>query len=198
MILDHEQCKPFDTQRAGLNLGEGAAFVVMETEASAKSRGADILAMFSGFGNACDAFHQTASSDNGEGAFLAMDKALRTAGLQPSDIGYVNAHGTGTPNNDASESQALVRLFGQQLPPVSSTKGMTGHTTSASGAVESVICLLALQQSFLPANYGFSTPMENGIVPVTSVGTHYDLRHVMCNSFGFGGNDTSLIFSKNL
>ena len=195
MILDREPCRPFDATRAGLNLGEGAAWIVLEREHSALQRGVPILARLSGYGNACDAFHQTASSDDGEGAFLAMDKALRMAGLQPSDIDYVNAHGTGTPNNDASESQALRRLFGSSLPPVSSTKGMTGHTTSASGAIESVISLLALRHRFIPANVGWHTPMDNGITPVSHVMPDTNLRHVMCNSFGFGGNDSSLIIS---
>ena len=195
MILDHEQCRPFDATRAGLNLGEGAAYLVLETAASARRRGVQPMAALSGYGNACDAFHQTASSDDGEGAYLAMQKALRLAGLQPEDIDYVNAHGTGTPNNDVSESQALFRLFADKLPPVSSTKGMTGHTTSASGSVEAVICLLALQHGFIPANYGWKEPMENGVVPVAQVQKGVALRHVMCNSFGFGGNDSSLILS---
>ena len=196
MILDHEQCRPFDATRAGLNLGEGAAYLVLETAASARRRGVQPMATLSGYGNACDAFHQTASSDDGEGAYLAMQKALRLAGLQPEDIDYVNAHGTGTPNNDVSESQALFRLFADKLPPVSSTKGMTGHTTSASGSVEAVICLLALQHGFIPANYGWKEPMENGVVPVAQVQKGVALRHVMCNSFGFGGNDSSIIISK--
>ena len=196
MILDHNQCRPFDADRAGLNLGEGAAWLVIETAESARRRGAKAIARLSGFGNACDAFHQTASSDEGEGAFLAMRKALKMADLQPQDISYVNAHGTGTPNNDASESQALLRLFGSTLPPISSTKGMTGHTTSASGSIEAAICLLALQHSLVPANYGWSRPMENGIEPVREVLTDYPLQHVMCNSFGFGGNDSSMIFSR--
>jgi 3-oxoacyl-[acyl-carrier-protein] synthase-1 len=196
MILDHDPCRPFDANRAGLNLGEGAAYLVLESEDHARLRGAESLARLAGYGNACDAFHQTASSDDGEGAFLAMQKALQMAGLKPSDIDYVNAHGTGTPNNDASESQAIKRLFANALPPMSSTKGMTGHTTSASGSVEAVICLLALQHAFLPANYGFTTPMPDGIAPVAHVKTGRQLRHVMCNSFGFGGNDTSLILGR--
>ena len=196
MILDKERCRPFDDTRAGLNLGEGAAFVVMETEEHARQRQAPIHAYLSGYGNACDAFHQTASSDNGEGAFLAMREALEMAGLQPSDIDYVNAHGTGTPNNDQSESVALQRVFGSDLPPVSSTKGFTGHTTSASGSIEAVICLLAMHHGFIPANLGFTHPMSDGIVP--SIGADgCQLRHVLCNSFGFGGNDSSLAFSRN-
>ena len=195
MIIDHEQCRPFDANRAGLNLGEGAAYMVMETADHALRRGVQPLARLSGYGNACDAHHQTASSDDGQGAFLAMQKALRMAGLEPQDIDYVNAHGTGTPNNDASESQALMRLFADALPPVSSTKGMTGHTTSASGAIEAVICLLALRHSLVPANYGFTTPMPDGITPVAHAMSSHPLRHVLCNSFGFGGNDTSIILS---
>ena len=195
MILDKERCRPFDDTRAGLNLGEGAAYVVMETEEHALQRQAPIHAYLSGYGNACDAFHQTASSDNGEGAYLAMCEALEMAGLQPSDIDYVNAHGTGTPNNDQSESVALQRVFGSDLPPVSSTKGFTGHTTSASGSIEAVICLLAMHHGFIPANLGFTHPMSDGIVP--SIGADgCQLRHVLCNSFGFGGNDSSLVFSR--
>lgn len=196
MILDHDQCRPFDASRAGLNLGEGASYIVLETESSAKNRGVPILGRLSGYGNACDAFHQTASSDNGEGAYLAMCKALAMAELEPGDIDYVNAHGTGTPNNDVSESQALFRLFGDSLPYVSSTKSMTGHTTSASGAVEATLCLLALRHHFIPANYGWNTPAENCIKPQAGSILKTELRHVMCNSFGFGGNDSSLIISQ--
>ena len=196
MILDKECCRPFDDTRAGLNLGEGAAYVVMETEEHALKRQASIHAYLSGYGNACDAFHQTASSDNGEGAYLAMREALDMAGLKPSDIDYVNAHGTGTPNNDQSESVALQHVFASDLPPVSSTKSFTGHTTSASGSIETVICLLAMHHGFIPANLGFSHPMPDGIVP--SMGADgCQLRHVLCNAFGFGGNDSSLVFSAS-
>ena len=194
MILDHESCRPFDATRAGLNLGEGAAFLVMETEEGARRRGVTPHAYLTGYGNACDAFHQTASSDNGEGAYLAMTEALQMAGLKPSDIQYVNAHGTGTPNNDLSESMALKRVFGENMPLVSSTKSFSGHTTSASGSIESVICLLALQHQFVPANLGWSQAIDGGIVP-TMGEDHCHLQHVVCNSFGFGGNDTSLVFS---
>lgn len=196
MILDREQCKPFDQNRAGLNLGEGAAFLVLETEQSLLRRGVKPLCELSGFGNACDAFHQTASSPEGEGAVLAMTEALAMAGLQPSDIDYINAHGTGTPNNDESESHAIRRVFGSQLPPVSSTKAFTGHTTSASGSIEAVMCILALQHQFLPVNANWHTPMEGGIRPVTDPRPHRELRHIQSNAFGFGGNDSSLILSQ--
>jgi len=195
MILDHEPCRPFDATRAGLNLGEGAAFCVMETEAAATRRGVEPHAWLVGYGNACDAFHQTASSETGEGAYQAMTQALQMAGLKPEDIDYVNAHGTGTANNDMSESVALKRVFGEHMPMVSSTKSFTGHTTSASGSIESVISILALRHGFVPANLGWSQPMEGGIVP-TSGKYSCELRYVVCNSFGFGGNDTSLVFGN--
>lgn len=194
MILDNKPCRPFDEQRAGLNLGEGAAFVVLETEASAIERQVPIHAYLSGYGNACDAFHQTASSDNGEGAYLAMKEALEMAHLKPTDIDYINAHGTGTPNNDLSESMALKRIFTEAMPPVSSTKPFTGHTTSASGSIETVICLLAMQYRFIPANLNWEHQIPNGITPTIGE-KQCDLHHVICNAFGFGGNDTSLILS---
>lgn len=195
MIVDNDYCKPFDANRAGLNLGEGAAFMVLETEQSAQKRGATILAYLSGYGNACDAHHQTASSPTGDGAYLSMSQAVEMAGLQPADISYVNAHGTGTPNNDPSECAAMSRLFGNQLPPFSSTKGFTGHTTSASGAIELVISLLALQHQFLPVSLHWQTPFDPQYIPVTQSTPAQPLKHVLCNSFGFGGNDTSLILS---
>ena len=195
MILDGEQCKPFDDKRAGLNLGEGAAFVVLESEELARQRNATIHAYLTGYGNACDAFHQTATSDNGQGAFLAMKDALEMAHLSPEEIDYVNAHGTGTPNNDQTESVALQRVFGDFIPKVSSTKSFTGHTTSASGSIEVVICLLAMNNSFVPANIGWKNPMNNGIIP-TMGAEGCELNHVMCNSFGFGGNDSSIILSS--
>ncbi len=195
MILDTEPCRPFDATRQGLNLGEGAAYLVLESAASAKRRGIPPQALLSGYGNACDAFHQTASSPDGEGAFLAMKEALVLAGLQPADIDYIKAHGTGTPNNDVSESQAIMRLFGGQVPPVSSTKPFIGHTTSASGAIEAVFCILALQQGFLLVNLNWSKPMENGIVPVAKP-EKKKLNHVLCNAFGFGGNNSSILLSR--
>ena len=195
MILDTEPCRPFDATRNGLNLGEGAAYLVLESEESAKKRGAKAQALLSGYGNACDAFHQTASSPEGEGAYLAMKKALEMAEIQPSDIDYINAHGTGTPNNDTSESQAIIRLFDGKVPPVSSTKPFTGHTTSASGSIEAVFCILALQHGFLPVNLNWSQPMEDGIVPIPQP-VKKTLKHVLCNAFGFGGNDSSLLLSS--
>jgi len=193
MILDKEQCRPFDATRAGLNLGEGAAFVVLQKDDEVSVDKA--LAYVAGYGNRCDAFHQTASSENGEGAYLAMTDALSMAGLKPEDIDYINAHGTGTPNNDPSESAAIRRVFGDSIPPVSSTKAFTGHTTSASGSIESVISILAMQNDFIPASLGWEKQDEACITP--SVGMeNVKLNNVVCNSFGFGGNDSSLILCK--
>ena len=201
MILDKEQCRPFDKSRAGLNLGEGAAFVVL-TRSLVKSEELRVKAYIRGYGNRCDAFHQTASSEDGEGAYLAMCDALQMAGLKPEDIHYINAHGTGTPNNDASESAAIRRVFGEEIPPVSSTKGFTGHTTSASGAIETVICILALRHQFLPANLGWKEQDEACIRPygnsklINSKFKTGTCTSVLCNSFGFGGNDSALVISS--
>ena len=195
MILDHEVCRPFDATRAGLNLGEGAAFVVMEREADAQERNADIHGYLTGYGNACDAFHQTMSSPDGEGACRAMTQALAMAGVRPDDIDYVNAHGTGTVNNDQSESAALRRVFGEQMPPVTSTKMYTGHTTSASGAIEAVFSLLTMRYGFVPANLGWTQSAPDCIKPSQGI-AQLKVDRVLCNSFGFGGNDTSLLFAR--
>lgn len=196
MILDRDRCRPFDRDRAGINLGEGAAYIVLESETSALNRGVTPLAELSGYANTCDAFHQTASSADGEGPYRAMSEALEMAGLTPADISYINAHGTGTPNNDASEMAAMKRIFGEKLPPFSSTKPLTGHATSAAGAIEAVICLLALREHFIPASAGFANPIDGGEAPVTVTVRDVELNHVISNSFGFGGNDSSLIFSR--
>ena len=194
MILDKEQCRPFDKNRAGLNLGEGAAFVVLQKSENLTSEQTP-LAYIRGYGNRCDAFHQTASSEDGEGAFLAMSEALKMSGLEPQDIQYINAHGTGTPNNDASESAAIRRVFGENIPPVSSTKGFTGHTTSASGSIETVICILSLLNDFVPANLGWKEQDESCIKPTTD-NRQQTTENILCNSFGFGGNDSAVVISR--
>lgn len=197
MILDPQRCRPFDETRRGINLGEAGAFLVLEKEETARRRGAVPVVLLSGYGNACDAFHQTAMSPDGEGAYLAMKKALQMAGLQPGDIDYINAHGTGTENNDVCEGAAVERIFGKQVPPISSTKSYTGHTTAAAGALESVISLLALQHDFIPSNLGFQHPILTlHFAPVAKVIRNVHVRHVLTNSFGFGGNDSSCILSK--
>ena len=189
-ILDTEVCRPFDATRVGLNLGEGAGFVVLQKD------NANAKAYIGGYGNKCDAFHQTASSDDGEGAYLAMREALESSGIDKSQIDYINAHGTGTPNNDPSESVALKRIFGKDIPLISSTKGFTGHTTSASGSIETVICVLAMQNNFVPVSYGFSHADEACIHPFVGDDKQHRMDYVICNSFGFGGNDSSLLLMR--
>lgn len=196
MILDREHCQPFDRDRRGINLGEGAAFLVLESEAHARARKAALIAELSGYANTCDAFHQTASSENGEGAFRSMSAALDMAGLKPADIDYVNSHGTGTPNNDVTELAAMRRLWPEALPAFSSTKSYTGHTTSASGSIESIIAILAMRHDFLPPNLGWQAAIEDGAEPVADLRSHR-ISHVLNNSFGFGGNDSTLIFSAS-
>jgi 3-oxoacyl-[acyl-carrier-protein] synthase II len=197
MILDKAHCRPFDATRTGLNLGEGAAYLVLESEDFAKARNAKAICKVSGYGNACDAYHQTASSPDGKGASLAMQQALDMSGLKPSEIDYINAHGTGTTNNDESEGAAIMNVFGDSIPPVSSTKAFTGHTTSAAGSVEAVISILAMREGFLPPNLNFKNRIESlSFSPVQELKKNVPLNHVLSNSFGFGGNNSAIVFSK--
>ncbi len=196
-ILDTNPCKPFDQHRAGINLGEGAAYLVLESEASLLITGNLPICELAGWGNACEAFHQTASSPDGIGAYLAMKAALSMSGLEPAAIDYINAHGTGTDNNDVSEGRALERLFGKTMPMVSSTKPFTGHTTSCAGSVEAILSVLCLQHQVIWPNLNFKEQMhELTFSPVEKILTNVAVNVVMSNSFGFGGNDTSLIFRK--
>jgi len=196
MILSEDNCRPFDKDRTGLNLGEAAAFLVLEAEEIALKEGKQILAYVSGYANANDAFHQTASSGDGEGAGLAMEQALKVASLKPSEIDYINAHGTATANNDLSESMAIQRVFNSEIPATSSTKAYTGHTLAAAGAIEAVYSVLALQNNIVFPNLNFETPIEETkIQPITEL-LEKELNHVLSNSFGFGGNCATVIFSK--
>jgi 3-oxoacyl-(acyl-carrier-protein) synthase len=198
MILDREQCRPFDDNRNGLNLGEGSAFLVLESEEVVNREGKAILCEVKGYGNTCDAYHQTASSPEGYGAYRSMQKALEVAHLNPADIDYINTHGTGTKNNDLSEGVAIERLFQHTVPPCSSTKSYTGHTLGAAGAIEAVLSILAMQQGWIYPNLNFSQQMhELKFAPVTTFKTNATLHHIMSNSFGFGGNNSSLIFSRH-
>jgi 3-oxoacyl-[acyl-carrier-protein] synthase-1 len=196
-ILDEAQCNPFDENRGGLNLGEGAAYLLLESEKSAAAHPEDILGELSGCGNACDAFHQTAMSDNGEGPYLSMKYALADAGISIDDVDYINLHGTGTDNNDVSEGRAIERLGAKTIPPYSTTKSYTGHTLGAAGAIEAVISILSIRERMIFPNLNFTTRMkELSCDPVREVVRNADLTHVMSNSFGFGGNNSSLILSK--
>lgn len=197
MILSDTDNTPFDNDRKGLNLGEAAAYLVLESDEVVQKEGKKVLAYVSGYGNANDAFHQTASSENGDGAFLAMQKAMKVAGLGVDDIDYINAHGTATPNNDLSEGRAIIRMFGDKAPDFSSTKPFTGHTLAAAAAIEAVYSVLSLQNNVIFPNLNFKTPMsEFDLLPQTSL-KHKPIQHVLSNSFGFGGNCSTLIFSKS-
>ncbi len=196
MILSDTYNTPFDENRKGLNLGEAAAFLVLESDKVIKAENRKVLAYVKGYGNANDAFHQTASSDNGDGATLAMEKALKTANLKASEIDYINAHGTATGNNDLSEGRAILRVFGEDLPEFSSTKAFTGHTLAAAGAIEAVYSVLALQHNVIFPNLNFKTPMkEFSMIPQTEL-KKKELSTVLSNSLGFGGNCSTVIFSK--
>jgi 3-oxoacyl-[acyl-carrier-protein] synthase-1 len=196
-ILDEKLCRPFDDTREGLNLGEGAAFLVLESEKSLAVSKNKPLGKVAGYGNANDAFHQTASSPEGLGALSAMRKALRVSELELKEIDYVNVHGTGTPNNDQSEGRAMWAFFGGGVPKFSSTKSFTGHTLAPAGVIEAVLCLLSMNRDVLLPNLNFKTPMAGiDISPITKLQRDVDIRNVLSNSFGFGGNCTSLIFSK--
>ena len=199
MILSDKEATPFDEHRKGLNLGEAGAFLILEAESEALKHGRKILAQLSGWGNANDAYHQTASSEDGEGAFLAIEKALHCSGLSPKDIDYINAHGTATVNNDLSESRALIRIFSEeQMPDLSSTKPFTGHTLAVASAVEAIISILSIEKEMIFPNLNFQTPMkEVNIKPVTVL-KQKPIQHILSNSFGFGGNCSALIFSKYL
>jgi 3-oxoacyl-[acyl-carrier-protein] synthase-1 len=197
MILDGELCRPFDRDRKGINLGEGAGYIVLESAENAKKRGVEPIALLSGYCNACDAFHVTASSPDGRGAYLAMKGALHSAGLKPEDIDYLNAHGTGTPNNDLTEGLAIMQLFGENIPPVASVKAFTGHTTSAAGGFEAVVSVLAIRNNFLPVNLNFKNRIEAlNFSPVTRSESPRPIKHILSNSFGFGGNNSAIIFSN--
>ena len=195
MILDKDLSNPMDNRRRGLNLGEAAAFLILESETNAIERGATILGYVSGYGNTNDSHHQTASSEVGIGAQLAMCAALKDAGLQPKDISYINAHGTGTINNDLSEGNAVQEVF-EKVPPIASTKSYTGHTLAASGSVEAIFSVLSLQYNEVYPSLRFGEAIEGHRFASFSECYSTEVQHVLANALGFGGNCSSLIFSK--
>jgi len=197
MILSDEFNQPFDENRKGLNLGEAAAYLVLESEESIRKSNKKVLGYLIGAGNSNDAFHQTASSDNGEGAYLAMKKAFETSTIQPTEIDYINVHETATNNNDITEGRALKRIFTENVPNFSSTKPFTGHTLAAAASVEAVFSLLSLQHNLVYPNLNFQSPIEElNIFPITKL-EKKNVEYVLSNSFGFGGNCSTLIFSKS-
>jgi len=192
-ILDENPCRPFDASRQGLNLGEGAGYVVLEKDTNHYFKNYGYLA---GYANVNEAFHQTASSTEGTGALLSMQKALQTANLAPGQIDYINLHGTGTQNNDWAEGNAVRILFADSLPYFSSTKSFTGHTLGACGGIEAVFSILAIKYGATFPNLNYETPMpEHGLVPEIRYTGNRNIQKVLSNSFGFGGNMSSLIFS---
>jgi len=197
MILDKEFCKPFDDNRQGLNLGEGAGYVVLVSKKVAALLQKTPYCELTGYCNKNDAYHQTASSPDGTGSYLAMQGALALSGLQPGDIDYINLHGTGTQNNDFAEATAIKRLFDPLYPAMSSTKSFTGHTLGASGGIEAVFSVLSVNRDIIYPNLRLQTSMhEFPFSAETALSNNRGVKNVLSNSFGFGGNCTSLIFSK--
>jgi 3-oxoacyl-[acyl-carrier-protein] synthase-1 len=194
-IVSRCGCKPFDAGRNGVTLGEGAAYLVLESSETACPD--DIVCLLSGAANTNEAYHQTASSPDGAGAVMSIAKALASAGLDAGDIDYINAHGTGTLVNDLSEGRAIETVFGDKIPPVSSTKGYTGHTLAAAAAIEAVVSILAIRNGVIFPNIPFEEPMpELSFTPVVSL-RPAPIVHVLSNSLGFGGSNASLVFSKS-
>lgn len=198
MIVTDTYNTPFDNNRKGLNLGEAAAFLVLESEEVVKKQNKKVLAYLTGYSNANDAHHQTASSENGQGAYLAMKNALDISGIPKEEIDYINVHGTATPNNDFAEGTAMIRIYGEEnIPDFSSTKAFTGHTLAAAAGIEAVYSILSLQRNTIYPNLNFKDKMEEfNIIPVTEV-KEKPIKNVLSNSFGFGGNCSTLIFSKS-
>ena len=191
--------RPFDKNRDGFLMGEGAGILILESLEHARARGANILCELSGYGTTDDAYHISAPAENGAGAAMSMQLALENAGLTVNDIGYINAHGTSTPLNDKSESAAIKTVFGERAYkiPVSSTKSMTGHLLGASGALEAVVCTQVLLNNILPPTINYETPdpaCDLDYVPNQL--RKAEPAHVMSNSFGFGGHNATLVFSR--
>ncbi len=191
--------RPFDKDRDGFLMGEGAGIVVLESLEHAQKRGAQILCEMSGYGTTDDAYHVSAPAENGAGAALSMQFALEDADLSPAEIGYINAHGTSTPLNDKSETAAIKTVFGEQAYkiPISSTKSMTGHLLGATGAVEAIICVKVFQNNILPGTINYENPdPECDLDYVPNKSRKASPKHAMSNSFGFGGHNATLVLSR--
>ncbi len=190
-----EKCRPFDRHRTGMVLGEGAAVLALENLDAARARGATVLAEITGYGISTDNFHLTQPDPSGIGPRQAMERALQSAHVSADAVDYINAHGTATSFNDAAEGKAISELFGRV--PVSSTKSMMGHSLGAAGAVEAIICLLALQHQFLPPNINFRAPDEDiDLNIIANKAQPAALRTALSNSFGFGGTNASILMRK--
>jgi 3-oxoacyl-[acyl-carrier-protein] synthase II len=189
--------RPFDSGRDGFVIGEGGAILVLEELESAKARGAHIYAELVGYGATADAYHMTAPAPDGDGARRAMVQALAQSGMSAADIGYINAHGTSTPLGDAAETGAIKAVFGSDVPPVSSTKSMTGHLLGGAGALEAVVCVLAIERGMLPPTINLTEPdpaCDLDYVP--NVARAVNVEAALSNSFGFGGHNACLVFAR--
>ena len=196
MLVSSDGCRPFDAERKGMSVGEGAGVLVLETEQHATRRKARARAWLAGCGNTCDAHHASAPQPEGRGLFEAMRRALADADLPPSAVDYINAHGTGTADNDPAEGKAICRLFGEKPPPVSSTKRFFGHALAAAGAIEAIVCVLALENQAIPPNLGLRTPDPK--IPLVPVAEYRKakLDVVMSTSLGFGGNNSAVVLRR--
>ena len=190
---------PFDKERDGFVMGEGAGIVILESLDHALERGAKIYGEITRYGTSCNAYHITSPAPDGGGAAQAMREALRTAEIKPDEVSYINAHGTGTPYNDLFETRAIKDVFGEfaKTVPVSSTKSMTGHLLGAAGAIEAIVCLKAIENGIIPPTINIKVPDEElDLDYVPDVARHVDLKYAMSNSLGFGGHNGTVIFKK--
>ncbi|MBN2311929.1 MAG: beta-ketoacyl-ACP synthase II [Candidatus Hydrogenedentes bacterium] len=189
--------RPFDADRDGFIMSEGAGIVVLESEAHARARGAAVLGRLAGYAETCDAYHITAPRPDGSGAVAAMRGAMEHAGITPADVDYFNAHGTSTQLNDVAEAAALVQVFGDAMPPVSSTKSVLGHQLGAAGSVEAIVCLLSIRDGIVPPSINYDTPdPECPVNLVAHKAQRRDVAIALSNSLGFGGHNSTLVFSK--
>ncbi|MGN1130691.1 MAG: beta-ketoacyl-[acyl-carrier-protein] synthase family protein [Ruminococcus sp.] len=187
---------PFDESRDGFVIGEGGGALILETESHAKARGAKIYGELLACGNTSDAYHVTAPHPEGRGAKACMEQALKEANLKPSDIGYVNAHGTSTPKGDEVETGAIKEVFKDKLPFVSSTKGATGHMMGAGGVTEVISCIKAVETGIIPPTINLKNPIPCGIDFVANEPKKAEIKYAMSNAFGFGGQNSSIIVGK--
>lgn len=190
---------PFDKERSGFVMGEGAGIVILESLEHAQKRNAKIYAEVKGYGATCDAYHITSPAPSGEGAARAMVMALKDGDVKAEEVSYINAHGTSTPYNDKFETAAIKSAFGEYAYkiPISSTKSMTGHLLGASGAIEAIVCVKALEESFVPATIGYSVPDEDcDLDYVPNIGRPQQLKYAMSNSLGFGGHNATILLKK--
>lgn len=198
--MDPNRCStPFDKERDGFVMGEGAGIVVLEELEHALARGAKIYAEVVGYGSTCDAYHMTSPAPDGAGASAAMKQAIGEAGIRPEEISYINAHGTGTPYNDLFETRAIKQVFGEAAykVPVSSTKSMIGHLLGAAGVAEAIICVKSIQDSFIPATINYQVPDEElDLDYVPNQGRSAELEYTLSNSLGFGGHNGSILLKK--